>query len=190
MLEEPDIPDKPDKIEQPDYSRYLNAKFIGIIAFLIFIAGLITEFLNSIFSLGIPPGTSFIISVLLATILACCGSLTTLGSIGMKLPEYGEMETKFQEGKELYDNGDWDDALAIFKELSGPKMNHKRALYYGARCYEKLNDSENVILYCKKYLEMQPKDKEVWELLASAHKRLFEYEEANEAQMRADKLRK
>jgi tetratricopeptide (TPR) repeat protein len=175
MLEEPDIPDKPDKIEQPDYSRYLNAKFIGIIAFLIFIAGIITEFLNSIFSLGIPPGTSFTISVLLATILACCGSLTTLGSIGMKLPEYGEMESKFQEGKELYDNGDWDEALDIFKELSGPRMNHKRALYYGARCYE--------------YLEMQPKDKEVWELLAMAHKRLFEYEEANEAQMRAEKLK-
>ena len=59
MLEEPDIPDKPERTEQTDYSRYFNAKFIGIIAFLIFIAGIITEFLNSIFSLGIPPGTSF-----------------------------------------------------------------------------------------------------------------------------------
>ncbi len=188
MLEEPDGPDSPDMSVQPGLTRYLNVKFIGIMAFLIFIASIIVEFLNNLFSLGITPGTAFTIGILMATIFACCGSLSTLGSIGLRIPEYGEMEIKFQEAKELYDNGDWQDALYIFKELHGPQMNHKRALYYGAKCYEQLDDWAMVKHYCQKYLEMKPKDREVWELLASAHKKLFEYDDADKASARAEKL--
>ena len=70
----------------------------------------------------------------------------------------------------------------------GPDMNHKRALYYGARCAEELEDFDTVKVYCKAYLKMQPKDKEVWEILARAHKKFFEYEEAEDALRQAENL--
>ena len=75
-----------------------------------------------------------------------------------------------------------------FTELAGPKMDHKRALYYSARCYEKFDDWENVKKYCYAYLALKPEDREVWEMVADAHKRLFEYTEAEEAQKRAEEL--
>ncbi|MFX0108085.1 MAG: tetratricopeptide repeat protein, partial [Candidatus Hodarchaeota archaeon] len=69
-----------------------------------------------------------------------------------------------------------------------PRLNHKRALYYSAKCSEQLDDWDTVKKYCRAYLELQPKDKDVWELLASAHKKLFEYEEAQDAMDEASKL--
>ena len=163
MLEEPDGPDSQEDQFGSSWRRYLNAKFIGIIAVLLIVASIITEMLNRLFSLGLPAGMAFVIGILMATVFACCMSLTTIGSIGMKLPEYGEMEQKFQTAKEFYDNREWREALILFKELHGERMDHKRALYYGAKCYEQLNDWEMVKQYCQKYLEMQSKDKEVWE---------------------------
>jgi predicted Zn-dependent protease len=70
----------------------------------------------------------------------------------------------------------------------GPANDHKRALYYGALCYDKLDKSEDMRNFLKRYLELQPKDKEAWDLLARAHKRLFEYAEAQEAEIRASEL--
>jgi len=98
------------------------------------------------------------------------------------------MEIRYDEAKSLYDNKEYEPALQIFKELAGPNLNHKRALYYGARCYEALEDWENMKVFCKAYLEIKSKDKEVWEMLNRAHKKLFEYEEAQEALDRANRL--
>ena len=98
------------------------------------------------------------------------------------------MEIKFKEGKAHYEDGEWQLALDIFKELMAAEMNHVRALYYGARCVEELEDFETVKVYCKYYLKMKRRDKEVWEMLARAHKKFFEYEEAEDALEVARKL--
>jgi len=80
-------------------------------------------------------------------------------------------------------------ALELFKKLMGPDMNHKRALYYAARCSETLDDYESVKVYCNAYIKMQPRDSEVWEMLSNAHKKLFEYEEAEDAMQRSQQLK-
>jgi hypothetical protein len=48
-----------------------------------------------------------------------------------------------------------------------------------------MNDWENVKKYCKAYLQIKWKDREVWLMLSDAHKRLFEYDEAEYAAKRA-----
>jgi tetratricopeptide (TPR) repeat protein len=111
-----------------------------------------------------------------------------LGSVASKMPEYGQMEIRFDEGMEHFKNEEWENALLIFTELAGPKMDHKRGLYYAALCYGKLDDWENVKKYCKAYLALKSNDREVWEMLADAHKRLFEYEEAEKALEKASRL--
>ncbi|MHA2385139.1 MAG: hypothetical protein ACXAEE_02895, partial [Candidatus Thorarchaeota archaeon] len=115
-------------------------------------------------------------------------SMTVFAQFTARMPRYGEMETRFKEGMEFYNNQEWEAALKIFREQMGPEMNHKRALFYGAKCCEILDDLSCVKEYTKKYLELQPKDKEAWEMLTNAHKRLFEYEEAEYAQKRAAEL--
>jgi len=128
------------------------------------------------------------VTILAATVIVCCASAIMLGSVASKLPEYGDMEIRLDEGMEHYGNEEWENALLIFTELAGPKLNHKRALYYAAKCYEKMDDWKNVKKFCNAYLVLKPKDREVWELLSSAHKKLVEYGEAEDAQVRASKL--
>jgi tetratricopeptide (TPR) repeat protein len=99
------------------------------------------------------------------------------------------MEIRFREAKQLYDEDEIEEALVAFKELIGPEMNHKRGLYYAARCCEKLDDFEGVKVYCNAYIKMQPRDAEVWEMISNAHKKLFEYEEAEDASQRAQQLK-
>ena len=43
-------------------------------------------------------------------------------------------------------------------------------------------------IFCLAYLEIKPKDREVWEMLNRAHKKLFEYEEAEDALDKASRL--
>lgn len=133
-------------------------------------------------------GTIFGFSILAGTLLICCTSSMMLGAFASRIPGYGDLEIRFEAAKELYDDNDWEAALSAFIELMTPKMNHKRALYYAARCNEELDNWEDVKKYCKMYLGMQSKDKEVWELLARAHRKLFEYEEAQDAEMKIQEL--
>jgi tetratricopeptide (TPR) repeat protein len=109
-------------------------------------------------------------------------------SYASKTVEYGEMEIQYREAKDFYDNEEWEKALPLFLELAGPKNDHKRAVFYAAKCYQNLEDWENVKVYCRAYLKLKPKDKEVWELLSTAHKRLFEYEDAQKAADKASSL--
>ncbi|MHA2085740.1 MAG: tetratricopeptide repeat protein, partial [Candidatus Thorarchaeota archaeon] len=127
---------------------------------------------------GINAATIFGFSILAGTMLICCTSSMLLGAFAARIPGYGDMEIRFEAAKELYEDKDWEAALSAFIELMIPNMNHKRALYYAARCSEELDNWEDVKKYCQLYLKMQSKDKEVWELLARAHRKLFEYEEA------------
>jgi len=115
-------------------------------------------------------------------------AISMIATYSQRIPEYGEMEIRYEEAKSRYDNEEYEAALEIFKELAGPRLNHKRALYYGARCYEALDDWDNMKIFCKAYLQLKPKDKEVWEMLNRAHKKLFEFEEAEEAQDRANRI--
>lgn len=166
-------------------------KLIAGIGALIIVFGVIFALLDGwgILPLPLAPGDILGITVLVGAVLICCMATMMTTSYASKIPGYGDMEIRFKEAKQLYDDQDIKEALAIFKELMGPEMNHKRALYYAARCCEMLDDYESVKLYCNNYLKMQPRDAEVWEMLANAHKKLFEYEEAEDAMMRAEKLK-
>jgi hypothetical protein len=176
----------------PQEGTMENIKFrpmyIGIIAIAIVFVGIIVGALSG---QGILPFDGVMVigfSIIIATIIICCASTIILSSVASKMPEYGDMEIRFDEGMEHFENEEWENALLIFTELAGPKMNHKRALYYAARCYEEMDDWESVKKYCHAYLEMKPEDREVWNMLASAHRRLFEYEDAQEAERRAAEL--
>lgn len=180
------MPLNPDQAETQ--TRMPAPKYITSAAILIFVGGIVLAWLGGQGYLPIDPGMALGVSTILATIIVCCVSTQMISSFAQRVPEYGDMEIRFKEGKLRFDNKEWEYALEIFKTLAGPKLDHKRALYYGARCYEELSDWENMKVFCKAYLEMNPKDKEVWEMLNRAHKRLFEYSEAEEALEKANKL--
>jgi hypothetical protein len=134
------------------------------------------------------PGMVIGFTILIVMILVCCSSMLVIGRFAARMPQYGEMEIRFEEGMEFYNNQEWEPALEVFKKEMGPELDHKRALFYGAKCCEKLDDLDCVKKYIKRYLELQPKDKQAWEMLADAHKKLFEYEEAEDALKKAAKL--
>ncbi len=186
MIEEPEKTEELE--EQPDRRRYFRAETIAVLIVLIVISGIITEFVASWGYIQLSPGAALGLSVVIATIIACCGSLTVIGGMATRMPEYSEMEIVFESGKDHFDHGEWGEAIEIFTKLLRPNMDHKRALYYSAKCYEKLDDWVEVKRHCKLYLKMQSRDKEVWELLATAHKRLFQYSEAEDATREAEKL--
>lgn len=166
----------------------LPPKYVSIAVVVIFVGGIILSFLAGQGYIPLNPAMVLGMSILLIVILVCCSATTMIASYSRRIPEYGEMEIRYEEAKSHYDNEEFEAALEIFKGLAGPRMNHKRAVYYGARCYEALDDWENMKIFCKAYLELKPKDKEVWEMLNRAHKKLFEYEEAQNALDRASKL--
>jgi len=163
-------------------------KYIGTAAILIVVGGIIVALLSGQGILPFDGPMVLGMSILAATVIVCCASTLLLGSVASKMPEYGQMEIRFEEGMEHFKNEEWENALLIFTELAGPKMDHKRGLYYSALCYGKMDDWENVKKYCRAYLAIKPKDREVWEMLSDAHKRLFEYGEAEDARERASKL--
>lgn len=161
-------------------------KHIGLIAILIVFGGIIVAWFAGQGFIPLNPGLIIGLTILLATLIVCCSSSLFMTSFASKMSEYGEMEITYREGMDFYEDGEYEKALSIFLKLAGPELSHKRALFYAAKSYEALDDWENVKKYARAYLELKPKDKEVWELLASAHKRLFEYEAAEEAQSKAD----
>lgn len=138
---------------------------------------------------GGDPAATFGFTVLLTTLTICCGATIMTTTYASRIGNYQEEENFYEIGKQHYDNGEWQEALNIFNQLLDPDWDHRRSLYYGARCYEKLGDWEGMKRFCKKYLELQSKDKEVWEMLGRAHKHLFEYEDADIALERASRLR-
>ncbi|TFG32905.1 hypothetical protein EU527_09235 [Candidatus Thorarchaeota archaeon] len=166
----------------------IKPTYIALLAILIVFSGIILAWLGGQGIIPVEPGMVLGITILTATVIVCCASLIMLGSVASKIPEYAEMELRFEEGLAHYENERWENALLIFTELSGSKMDHKRALFYAALCYNKLDDQENVKRYSRAYLKLRPDDREVWELLASAHKKLFEYEEAEIALQKASNL--
>ena len=166
----------------------IRPKHIGIAAVAIVFGGIIVALLSA---QGILPfdGPMVIgVSILAATVIVCCASTIMLGSVASKMPEYGEMEIRLEEAMEHYGNEEWENAILIFTELAGPKLDHKRALYYAARCFEHMDDWENVKKFCNAYLVIKPRDREVWEMLSDAHKKLFEYGDADDARERASNL--
>jgi hypothetical protein len=163
-------------------------KYIGIVAIAIVGGGIIVALLSAQNLLPFDGVMVMGVAIIAATVIVCCASTILLGSVASKMPEYGQMEIRFDEGMEHFKNEEWENALLIFTELAGPKMDHKRGLYYAALCYGKLDDWENVKKYCNAYLAIKPGDREVWEMLADAHKRLFEYEAAEKALDRASML--
>jgi tetratricopeptide (TPR) repeat protein len=179
----------PPDSESKGMSFRLDVRKLAAAAILILVGGVIVAWVVG--QLGIPFLDPIMIlgaTIIIAMILVCCSSMMVFGQFAYRMPRYGEMEIRFKEGMELYSNQDWEAALKIFREQMGPEMDHKRALFYGAKCCEELDDLNCVKEYTMRYLELQPKDKEAWEMLASTHKRLFEYEEAEDALKKASDL--
>ncbi|MHA1906751.1 MAG: tetratricopeptide repeat protein [Candidatus Thorarchaeota archaeon] len=175
----------------PSKGGMSRPKKVAIIGVLIIIFGIVLALLVGwgIVPLPLAPGDILGFTILIGAALICCTSTMFTSSIAAKMPGYGDMEIKFRQANQLFDEEEYEQALALFKELMGPEMNHKRALYYAARCCEKLDDYEGVKVYCNYYIKMQPRDAEVWEMLSNAHKKLFEYEEAEDAMIRAEKFK-
>jgi len=178
----PQFPDEDAGIKFP------AQKYISVAVVIIFVGGVILSFLAGQGIIPIDPLMTVGLSIMLVVILVCCSATMMIASYSQRIPEYSEMEIKYDEAKLHFDNEEYEEALEIFNVLAGPKLNHKRAVYYGARCYEALDDWENMKIFCKAYLELKPKDKEVWEMLNRAHKKLFEYEEAEIALDKANRL--
>lgn len=170
--------------------RFSMVKKLGLATLCVFLGsiGLALASGRGLLPLGISAGMILGLGIIVGMVLMCCTSMMYMTSVTSKIPEYGDLEIKFKEGMEYYDNNEWGDALIVFRKVMGPEMNHKRALYYAARCSEKLDDYSSVKLYCSMYIKMQPKDKEVWLMLANAHKKLYEFDQAEDAMKKAEKL--
>jgi tetratricopeptide (TPR) repeat protein len=171
-----------------DLSKKLNFKKIGLVVSAIIVGGVGLAFLAGYEYIDQDPGIIIGFTFILVTIVVFCTSCAFLGSYMSNLPNYQKLEDRFKDGMVLFEEEEWTAALEVFNDIMGPSKDHKRALYYGALCYDKLDKSEDMRDFLKLYLELQPKDKEVWNLLARAHKRLFEYAEAQEAEIRASEL--
>jgi tetratricopeptide (TPR) repeat protein len=181
MIEEPETT----SIEQPNRR---TIRVLAIIIPLIFIGGVVIAFLAGYEFLPGDPGLIIAGTIIASTVLLCCISTIYTEKIAHRMASYHELETEYKEAMIFYENEEWELAIKIFTKVMGEEMDHKRALYYTAKCYEQLDDWENVKKHCKRYLQLQPEDKEVWELLSTAHKRLFEFEEAEEANRQASYL--
>jgi tetratricopeptide (TPR) repeat protein len=177
------IPENPS-----DLSKKLSFKRIGLAVSVIIVGGVGLAFLAGHGVIEQDPGIIIGFTIILVTIVVFCTSCTFIGSYVSRMPDYQELEDRFKDGLVLFENEEWTAALEVFKDVMGPAKDHKRALYYGALCYDKLDNSENMRVWLKRYLELQPKDREAWNLLARAHKRLFEYAEAQEAEIRASEI--
>jgi tetratricopeptide (TPR) repeat protein len=185
MIEDPSS----EEPTQRDRSTKLTVRTILVVAAVVFVGGLVVGLLGGLGVLAIPASSVIILTVLLVAVLACCSTITRLFQVSKRMPLYSEMEARFEQGKMLFDNGEWAQSLEVFLELAGPKKDHKRALYYAARCYENLEQWSQAKEHYRLYLKLQPKDKEVWHSLAQAHRKMFEYEQADEADRIAAGLR-
>jgi tetratricopeptide (TPR) repeat protein len=171
-----------------DLSKKLSFKRIGLAVSVIIAGGFGLAFLAGQGYIELDPGIIIGFTFVIVTWIVCCTSCSFIGSYATRLPDYQKLEERFKDGLVLFEDEEWTAALEAFKNVLGPAKDHKRALYYGALCYDKLDKSEDMRDFLKRYLELQPKDKEVWNLLARAHKKLFEYAEAQEAETRASEL--
>lgn len=180
----------PEDSEDSPKRRFSVIKTLGLATLCVFLGsiGLALAAGRGFIPLGNSVGIILGLGIIVSMVLMCCTSMMYMTTVTSKIPEYGDMEIQFKEGMELYDNNEWENALIVFRKLMGPEMNHKRALYYAARCSEKLDDYRSVKLYCSMYIKMQPKDKEVWLMLANAHKKLFEFDQAEDAMKKAERL--
>ncbi len=167
-----------------------NKKILMLLGLLFILGSVATAWLVgwSYLPIDVEPSVILGLGLIIGFTMICCGSWMFTMTMSQRIPEYGELEIKFESGMDLYQDEEWEKALEIFKEVMGPEMNHKRALFYAAKCCEQMDDFEGVKQYCKYYIKMQSKDREAWEMLANAHKRLFEYEEAEDALKKAQKL--
>jgi tetratricopeptide (TPR) repeat protein len=175
-------------LQQSFYQR--RGRLLGLVCVISIIIAITLEWLQGYGYIPQPgpPGMILAISIIIVMFISCITSLSVVFGVTTRLPEYQEMEEEFRRAKEHFDFEEYEEALKIFNTLLQPDMKHLRALFYTAACYEKLNEWEKVKKYINLYNEMQPKDPTAWEMLARAHKRLFEYEEADKAQAQAQKI--
>ena len=85
-----------------------------------------------------------------------------------------ENEEYFNLGIELYNNGNYNEAIIKFKEII-EKGEHSENLYFNlGNAYYKVNDIPNSIFYYEKALKLNPKNKDVLNNLAFSKNMLID----------------
>lgn len=66
------------------------------------------------------------------------------------------IEQLYQSGERNYNSGKYEEAKADLEKVAALNPQHDYAVYYLARCYENLGDSENAKIYYQKVLQLLP----------------------------------
>lgn len=66
------------------------------------------------------------------------------------------IEQLYQSGERNYNSGKYEEAKTELEKVAALNPQHDYAVYYLARCYEKLGDADNAKLYYQKVLELLP----------------------------------
>ena len=99
--------------------------------------------------------------------------LIYLISSGLLLSQY-ENEENFNKGVNLYNKGNYNEAIIKFKEII-EKGDHSENLYFNlGNAYYKVNDIANSILYFEKALKLNPRNKDVLNNLAFSQNMLVD----------------
>ncbi|TXT56029.1 MAG: hypothetical protein BAJATHORv1_30413 [Candidatus Thorarchaeota archaeon] len=165
-----------------------RVKLSIISAVLVLLSGVALAWLSGRGFIFGDPGLYIGFSITVSSGIICCIALCQQRQYAGNITDYHEMEIIFEHAMMLYEEEEYEKALKKFDVLIGPKKDHKRALFYAAKCSEALDDWLAVKRFIKHYLELVPKDREAWELLSRAHKKLFEFEKAAEAEEKAKEL--
>ena len=83
-------------------------KYIGLAGVLVLVGSIALSFLIAygILVLPIDPALIMGIGIMAWTFLTCCMAVSYIGAFSSRIPEYGEMELSFKEGKGHYDDGE------------------------------------------------------------------------------------
>jgi len=99
--------------------------------------------------------------------------LIYLISSGLLLSQY-ENEENFNKGVNLYNKGNYNEAIIKFKEII-ENGDHSENLYFNlGNAYYKVNDIANSILYYEKALKLNPRNKDVLNNLAFSQNMLID----------------
>ena len=83
-----------------------------------------------------------------------------------------------EQGKELKDKGEWEEAINIFTKLIEKAPDNQSAYFNRAYCLQKLKDYKRTINDYDKHLEMNPNSTHAFNNRGEAYRKLKDYERA------------
>ncbi|MFX1369541.1 MAG: hypothetical protein ACFFAY_13165 [Promethearchaeota archaeon] len=102
----------------------------------------------------------------------------TKGAMGLykyrlRLGEFWYMDYQYKEAMRFYNNQDWELAANHFERVLEVGPDHKRALYYAAKCKENLEEWSDVVTLSRRYLKQNPEDEEAAFMLKRANQYIW-----------------